>query len=190
MFTLTVSSFSHLSHEHFPSHHLFTLISSPPLVTHAPHIPWPTHISPSWQLPRTSHPPTRTGYLTWRAKQKSLAASQLTSLLSPTPTSPIQPSLEPTEIEHIASLVRKDGLLCKDDTKDKNEVQILEDVACLVFLDDQFDSFEQKSEIDEDKMVNILKKTWGKMGERGRELALGMELSERARVLIGRALEG
>ncbi|KAH6626162.1 hypothetical protein B0J18DRAFT_476821 [Chaetomium sp. MPI-SDFR-AT-0129] len=157
-----------------------------------------------WQLPRSSYPQTRAGYLTWRAKQKSLAATELTTLLS---SPQIQPPLPPDDIARIAALVRKEGLVPSTTataaaagkessepttaTKESDEeTQALEDVACLVFLDDQFDEFESRSEISEDKVVGILKKTWGKMSGKGRQLALGMELSERATGLIGRVLEG
>ena len=66
------------------------------------------------------------------------------------------------------------------------EVQVLEDVACLVFLDDQFEAFEK--EHDEDKIVSILRKTWVKTGKRGQDLALEMDLSDRAKELVGKAL--
>ncbi|KAL2197378.1 glutamyl-tRNA synthetase [Corynascus similis CBS 632.67] len=134
-----------------------------------------------WELPRSSFPMTRPGYLTWRAKQKAQAAAQLTDLLSS--SSEIQPPLSRDEVERVAALVRK------EDLKNNDETQVLEDVACLVFLDDQFDDFEKKSEIEEEKMVGILRKTWAKMSDKGRELALGMEHSERAKALIGKALE-
>ncbi|KAK4127854.1 hypothetical protein N657DRAFT_641905 [Parathielavia appendiculata] len=133
-----------------------------------------------WELPRSSYPMTRAGYLTWRAKQKSQAAAQVAELLA---SSEIQPALARDEIERVAALVRKEGL-----TKGDVETQVLEDVACLVFLDDQFDGFEKKSEIDEEKVVGILRKTWAKMSEAGRKLALGMQLSERATGLIQKAL--
>ncbi|KAK0670508.1 hypothetical protein QBC41DRAFT_345530 [Cercophora samala] len=137
-----------------------------------------------WEIPRSTYPMTRPGYLTWRAKQKSVAAAQLTELLSSSSSEDkIQPPLlEREEIERVAALVRK------EDLKNNEETQVLEDVACLVFLDDQFDDFEKKPEIDEEKIIGILQKTWGKMSEGGRGLALGMELSERARMLVGRAL--
>jgi hypothetical protein len=82
----------------------------------------------------------------------------------------------------VAALIRKEKLSSDPET------QVLEDVACLVFLDDQFDDFEARDEIDEEKMVSILQKTWGKMSEKGREIAVGMDLSERAKALIGKAL--
>ncbi|KAK4172348.1 hypothetical protein QBC36DRAFT_314918 [Triangularia setosa] len=132
-----------------------------------------------WEIPRSTYPMTRPGYLTWRAKQKSVAATQLSELLS---SAQIQPALSPDEIERVAALVRK------EDLRSNQETQVLEDVACLVFLDDQFDDFESKPEIDEEKIVSILQKTWGKMSEAGRGLALGMELSERAKMLVGKAL--
>ncbi|PKS10770.1 hypothetical protein jhhlp_002527 [Lomentospora prolificans] len=123
---------------------------------------------------------TRAGYLTWRGKLKSLAASQVADLLA----SPgIEPAIPADDISRIAGLIRKENLTTNEET------QVLEDVACLVFLDDQFDEFERSSGIDEEKMVNILRKTWGKMSEKGRELALGMDLSDRAKTLIGKALE-
>lgn len=64
---------------------------------------------------------------------------------------------------------------------------MLEDVACLVFLDDQFEDFEK--EHDEEKIVAILRKTWGKMSEKGHELALQIKMSEKAKGLVARALE-
>lgn len=122
----------------------------------------------------------RAGYLTWRSKQKSVAASQVSSLLA---SPSVNPPLAQEDIDRVAFLIRKEQLSSDEET------QTLEDVACLVFLDDQFDAFESKGDIDEEKMVNILRKTWGKMGARGRELALAMELSPRASTLIGKALE-
>jgi len=123
---------------------------------------------------------TRAGYLTWRAKQKSVAAAQVAELLSSSPE--IQPPLPREVIDRVAALVRKENL------KDDEETQVLEDVACLVFLDDQFDDFESKAEMDEDKIVGILRKTWGKMSGAGHALALQMELSDKAKVLIQKAL--
>ncbi|GAB1314139.1 Glutamyl-tRNA synthetase [Madurella fahalii] len=133
-----------------------------------------------WELPRSSYPMTRAGYLTWRGKQKSVAATQVAELLSSSPS--IQPPLAQDEIERVAALVRKENL------KGDDETQVLEDVACLVFLDDQFDAFEKRSDMDEEKMVGILRKTWAKMSNEGQQLALGMQLSERAITLIQKAL--
>lgn len=132
-----------------------------------------------WEIPRDSYPMTRAGYLTWRAKLKAQAATQIAELLK---SPAITPPLPQEVIDRVAALIRKENL-----TKDE-EVQVLEDVACLVFLDDQIDDFEQKPENDEDKVVNILKKTWVKMSPEGQTLALQMDLSDRAKSLIQKAL--
>ncbi|OAA45259.1 glutamyl-tRNA synthetase [Beauveria brongniartii RCEF 3172] len=132
-----------------------------------------------WEIPRDSFPRTRPGYLTWRAKQKAQAASQVADLLG---APQLQPEISEQDRARVAALIRKEKL------DSDPEAQALEDVACLVFLDDQFDDFEKRDDVDEDKIVNILRKTWGKMSARGREIALGMKLSERAKTLIGKAL--
>ncbi|EOO02919.1 putative glutamyl-trna synthetase protein [Phaeoacremonium minimum UCRPA7] len=123
----------------------------------------------------------RPGYLTWRAKLKAQAANQVAELLA---SPQVEPPIPQEQIDRVAALIRKENL-----SKDE-ETQILEDVACLVFLDDQFDDFERKPEIDEAKIISILQKTWVKMSAKGQELALQMDLSDRAKSLIGKALEG
>lgn len=135
-----------------------------------------------WEMPRDTFPKTRTGYLTWRAKQKSQAAAQVSELLLLSSSSSPS-SLPESEVSRIASLIRKENLSADEETK------ALEDVACLVFLDDQFDDFEGAAKVDEEKMVGILRKTWSKMSPDGQKLALGMDLSERARELVAKALE-
>ncbi|KAK7403934.1 hypothetical protein QQX98_010265 [Neonectria punicea] len=132
-----------------------------------------------WEIPRSSYPMTRQGYLTWRSKLKAQAAKQVAELLA---SPSIQPAIPEADRDRVAALIRKENLTSDEET------QVLEDVACLVFLDDQFDDFESKSDIDEEKIIGILCKTWGKMGDKGRQLALNMELSDRAKELIGKAL--
>ena len=65
------------------------------------------------------------------------------------------------------------------------ESHILEDVACLVFLDDQFEDFEKGH--DEEKIVSIHRKTWMKMLDTGHELALKIPMAARSQHLIQRA---
>ncbi len=77
--------------------------------------------------------------------------------------------------------MRKVGL------KSGPEVQTLEDVACLVFLEhyaaDLFDRH------DNDKVVDILKKTARKMlSAEGLAAAAGLDLGARLAKLLGRAL--
>ncbi|KAI0471647.1 hypothetical protein GGR56DRAFT_677536 [Xylariaceae sp. FL0804] len=142
-----------------------------------------------WETPRSAYPATRAGYLTWRAKQKTQAAERVRALLlAPAPDGPQLPE---DEAARVAALVRKEGLGAGDE-----EAQALEDTACLVFLDDQLADFDARmrasagDEGGEDKLIAILRKTWGKMGPRGRELALGVDYGARAGELVRHALEG
>lgn len=80
-------------------------------------------------------------------------------------------------------MIEKDGL-----KQGEEEVQVLEDVACLVFLDDQFDDFQKKH--DEEKMINILKKTWTKISPKGREMALEIPMTDECKILVQKALNG
>ena len=80
----------------------------------------------------------------------------------------------------VQSLVRKEGL------KSDAEAQTLEDVACLVFLENEFADFAAKH--GEEKVVNIVARTWGKMSERGRAAALRLALPDDARRIIEKAL--
>lgn len=122
---------------------------------------------------------TRPGYLTWRTKQKTQAASQIKELLVSMDDPPPE-----ADIERISALISKKDLATNEET------QVLEDVACLVFLDDQLDGFESKPDNDEEKVINILRKTWKKMSPKGREMALQMKHSDRATSLLQKALQG
>lgn len=83
---------------------------------------------------------------------------------------------------------RISSLISKQDLASDEETQILEDVACLVFLDDQFDDFEKNPDHDEEKILRILSKTWVKMSAKGREMATQMKHTDRARSLIVKAV--
>ena len=128
-----------------------------------------------WEIPRDSYPMTKAGYLNWRAFLKKRQADLAAAIC-------IGCNFTEEEAEEVAKLIRK------EDLKRNEETQVLEDVACLVFLDDQFEAFEK--EHDEAKIVGILRKTWGKMSERGHELALEIHMSEKSRELVGKALAG
>ncbi|MCJ1383247.1 hypothetical protein MMC17_006885 [Xylographa soralifera] len=129
-----------------------------------------------WEIPRDSYPLTKPGYFAWRTFLKKRQAEQAAQICR-------ESGLSDTEAERVAMLIRK------EDLKGDEETQVLEDVASLVFLDDQFEEFERRLG-DEEKMVGILRRTWAKMSEPGREMALQMEMGENAKRLVGRALAG
>jgi hypothetical protein len=66
------------------------------------------------------------------------------------------------------------------------EAQTLEDALCLLFLDDQFDDLEKKTP--EEKMIEIIRKTWKKMSPRGHAEALKLPLTPRQKALVEKAL--
>ncbi|KAL6241179.1 hypothetical protein RBB50_011858 [Rhinocladiella similis] len=133
-----------------------------------------------WEVPRDSYPRTRPGYFAWRTFLKKRQADQVKQIC-------LECDYTAEEAEKVASLIAKEELK-KGDGKGDPDAQIIEDVACLVFLDDQFDEFEKGH--DEEKIISILQKTWTKMGKRGQELALAMDLSPRAKEMVGKALAG
>lgn len=130
-----------------------------------------------WEIPRSSYPATKIGYHSWRAELQRRQAALAEHIC-------LESGYRAEEAARVGAMVRKADLKAGDP-----DTQTLEDVACLVFLDDQFERFERELG-DEVKMVDILRKTWGKMSERGRAEALRIELSERARGLVQRALAG
>jgi hypothetical protein len=128
-----------------------------------------------WEVPRDSYPMTRVGYHSWRTSLKKRQAEQVEQICR-------ECGYRSDVAERVAALIRK------EDLKKDEETQVLEDVACLVFLDDQFEEFGK--EHDEDKVVSILRKTWVKMSEQGHELALKIPMSGRPQELVQKALSG
>jgi hypothetical protein len=130
-----------------------------------------------WEVPRDSYPATKIGYHSWRAGLQRRQAEIVENIC-------LESGYSAEEAGRVGEMVKKTDL-----KKGDADTQTLEDVACLVFLDDQFDRFERELG-DEGKMVDILRKTWGKMSERGREEALKISLSDNAVRLVGIALQG
>jgi hypothetical protein len=126
-----------------------------------------------WTIPREDFPMDRNGYLLWRTKLKKYHGELAGSIMK--------------ENGYDQETIRKvDDLLNKRRLKTDEETQILEDVVCLVFIKYYFDEFLTKH--DEAKLVDIIKKTWKKMSEKGRHAALSMALSEQASTIVNKAL--
>lgn len=87
-----------------------------------------------------------------------------------------------------ADCARAKRLINKLDLKSDPEAQCLEDALCLVFLERQFAELTGKEGAD--KMVDIVRKTWAKMGERGRGAALALALPPDQADIVRRALSG
>jgi hypothetical protein len=133
-----------------------------------------------WVIPRSSYPAGRAGYLRWRAAQHDQHADDVARLLR-------DAGYDATTVARVQDLVRKRGL-GRDATRRDAEVQVLEDALCLVFLETQLSELADR--FDDDKVVDILRKTAKKMSEQGRAATADVELDDRSRALVARALAG
>jgi hypothetical protein len=126
-----------------------------------------------WEIPRSSFPMDRAGYLVWRKRLYRFHADTAEAILRDV-------GYDDATIARVRSLLQKEKL------KLDPEMQTLEDVICLVFLENYFSDFAR--ERDEQQMLNIIKRTWTKMSDKGHQAALQLRLSEPDWALIRRAL--
>ena len=109
-----------------------------------------------WTSPRRGYPEGRAGYLRWRKDLQAFHAARVGEIMTAS-------GYDAAAIGRVGELIRKERL------KADAEAQMLEDVACLVFLAHYLDDFLRKT--DHDKLAGILAKTWNKMSPIGREAA-------------------
>jgi hypothetical protein len=126
-----------------------------------------------WMMPRGQYPMDRRGYLQWRTALAKFHADTAADILR-------EVGYEAALIGRVQSLLRKEGL------KRDPEVQCLEDVICLVFLESYCADFAKQH--DTAKMLPIIRKTWEKMSPRGREVARALDLSREVHQLVEAAL--
>lgn len=126
-----------------------------------------------WMIPRHDYPMDRRGYLRWRTTLYTFHADTAGEILRDV-------GYDEATIARVQTLLRKERL------KRDPEVQCLEDVVCLVFLESYFADF--ATQHDEAKLIDIIQKTWKKMSPRGHEVAKTLNLSPAALQLIARAL--
>lgn len=126
-----------------------------------------------WKSPRENYPMGKPGYYKWRTELSKFHAETAGSLMQ-------EAGYTEAEILAVQSIIRKEQL------RTNYEVQIMEDALCLVFLQFQYDEFIAKH--DDEKVIRILQKSWGKMNEQGRSAALTLQFSEKGKDLINKAL--
>ncbi|TAN47195.1 MAG: DUF4202 domain-containing protein [Methylococcaceae bacterium] len=126
-----------------------------------------------WQVPRDTYPKTREGYLRWRTGLYEFHAQTAGELL-------VQAGYDADTVARVGRMLRKRGL------KHEADSQLIEDVACLVFLEHYFAAFAPGHE--PDKIVDIVRKTWKKMSDSARQAALGLALPAEALHLVEQAL--
>jgi len=126
-----------------------------------------------WEVPRESYPEGRAGYLKWRTDLYKWHGEIAGAIMKDV-------GYDDAAVARVKTLMRKRGL------KSDPDVQLLEDVICLVFLEHYFRDFAQKHP--EEKLITIVRKTWNKMTERAHDTALALEYSPNDRAVIEKAL--
>ena len=123
------------------------------LAIHAQHIQ-------RWRSPRDAYPMDRIGYLQWRKDLYKFHAQTAADLL-------VQAGYGEDVIDRVKQAVAKKGI------KDNPDTQLLEDVTDLVFIEHYMLGFVSRHpDYDEEKWLDIIRKTWKKMSDRAQQFAL------------------
>ena len=123
------------------------------LAIHAQHIQ-------RWRSPRDAYPMDRIGYLQWRKDLYKFHAQTAADLL-------VQAGYGEDVIDRVKQAVAKKGI------KDNPDTQLLEDVTDLVFIEHYMLGFVSRHpDYDEEKWLDIVRKTWKKMSDRAQQFAL------------------
>jgi Domain of unknown function (DUF4202) len=129
-----------------------------------------------WTVPRGSFPADRAGYLIWRKVLYEKQSERARELL-------LKAGIGAQEAQDVATWVSKTGL------KTNAHTQLLEDAACLVFLENEISGFAaQHADYPREKFIGIVQKTWRKMSQAAREAAHNLSLPSQVAELIQAAV--
>lgn len=122
-----------------------------------------------WEMPRSSYPEGRPGYLRWRRDQKARHADDIAAILDPA-------GYDADDIARVQALIKRDGLGSDPET------QLVEDAACLVFVETQLVS--TAATLEPDHMVTVLHKTARKMSPGAIALIAEVPLTDEGRAIL------
>ena len=130
-----------------------------------------------FDIPRATYPMDKPGYHAWRNALKVRHGELLAEIMR-------RAGWSEDDVVRAGQLVRKERI------KRDPEAQAVEDCASLVFLEFEYAEFGAK--YDDDKVVDIVAKTWAKMSDAGHAQALELVplLPERLQKLTVRAVTG
>ena len=131
-----------------------------------------------WTSARKNFPMDRQGYLQWRTQLYKFHANTTADIMQ-------QVGYDEESIERVRKAVGKRGIKVNPDT------QLLEDITDLVFIEHYLLAFAEKHpDYDEEKWLDIIRKTWKKMSESAQQFALegSIRLPESLVPLIQKAL--
>ncbi|MFL0809779.1 MAG: DUF4202 domain-containing protein [Agarilytica sp.] len=126
-----------------------------------------------WKSPRSDFPEGRAGYKKWRSQLSLFHAQRAGELMTDV-------GYSEEDVDRVKFLIQKRHL------KRDPETQCLEDVACLVFLEYYFEEFTAKHS--EEKIIDIVQKTWGKMSDKGQKAALKIHFPEKISNILQKSL--
>lgn len=150
-----------------------TLLKFMPNASKALQIAARAHHICRWKIARSEYPMDRVGYLKWRETLKRMHADLTAEILE-------KVGYDELFTNRVKSIVLKKLI------KKNEESQALEDTICLVFLDYYFEEFAEKHA--DEKVIDILQKTWVKMSSDGHAAALKLSFSEKSLALVQKAL--
>ena len=117
-----------------------------------------------WKSPRDAYSMDRIGYLQWRKDLYKIQAETAAGLMQ-------QAGCSEGDIERVRNAIAKKQI------KENPDTQMLEDVTGLVFIEHYMLEFVNKHpEYDEEKWLDIVRKTWKKMSSDAHEFALSGDL--------------
>jgi hypothetical protein len=125
-----------------------------------------------WQIPRLTYPDGKKGYLAWRNKLKDHHAEIAARIMQ-------ECGYDQDMIGMVQDLLEKKDLRSNADTK------LLEDVVCMVFVEFYLEDFATKH--DDEKVIDILAKTFRKMTPEAIAVASTFTLPQRTKDLLERA---
>jgi len=128
-----------------------------------------------WKIPRSDYPMDRIGYHKWKNTLLAFHADTAGKIMQET-------GYDDATIERVKTIIRKEKL------KQDADVQMLEDVVDLVFIHYYLIPFAKQYENNEEKFIDIVRKTWKKMSDKGHEAALKLPIPEHLMPLIVKAI--
>ena len=135
-----------------------------------------------WSVPRSDYPLTKEGYFQWRTGLYRMHAELAGALMQ-------QAGYAADCTEN--TLERTQAAIAKRRLKHNPDSQLLEDVAGLVFIEHYMVSFvASKPDYNEEKWIDIIRKTWQKMSDNAHQFAVSgaLRLPEQYVPLITRAI--
>ena len=142
----------------------------------AVHLAARAHHLRRWEIARADYPEGRVGYHRWKRDARGAARTAISNVLGPV-------GVDHVTIERVGALVSRDDLGRDDGT------QLVEDAACLVFLETQYDELIER--LGDEKVADAVRKTLKKMSAEAIAIAGDAVTTESGLALLNRvAAEG